>query len=77
METAATEGECRERAISISTQRILTKHDFQQLKIVEMKKPIQDQWRNRLEESTSNSKKFRFKSWKYKRKIRSEVSYDK
>jgi hypothetical protein len=43
MEAAVTEGECRERAISISTQRILTQHDFEQLKIVEIKKRIQDQ----------------------------------
>jgi len=31
-----TEEECRERAISISTQRILTQNDFEQLKMLEM-----------------------------------------
>jgi len=57
MEIPMTEEERRERAISISSQRILTQRDFEQLKILEMKKRIQDRRRNRLEESIPNNKK--------------------
>ncbi|CAF1478664.1 unnamed protein product [Rotaria sordida] len=57
MEKEMTEEERRERAISISTQRILTQHDFEQLKIIEMKKRIQDRRKNRLEQSISNTGK--------------------
>ena len=46
-----TEEERRERATSISTQRILTQHDFEQLKILEMKKRIQDRRRKRAQSS--------------------------
>lgn len=52
-----TEEERREKAISISSQRILTQKDFEQLKILEMKKRVQDRRRNRLEEPTSTNKK--------------------
>jgi hypothetical protein len=52
-----TEEERREKAISISTQRILTQQDFEQLKTIEIKKRIQDRRRNRLEESVTNNKK--------------------
>lgn len=52
-----TEEERREKAISISSQRILTQKDFEQLKILEMKKRVQDRRKNRLEESTTNNKK--------------------
>ncbi|CAF1430019.1 unnamed protein product [Rotaria sordida] len=57
MEKEMTEEERRERAISISTQRILTQHDFEQLKMIEMKKRIQDRRKNRLEQSISNTGK--------------------
>ncbi|CAF3720740.1 unnamed protein product [Rotaria sp. Silwood1] len=57
VEKEMTEEERRERAISISTQRILTQHDFEQLKILEMKKRIQDRRKNRLEQSIENSRK--------------------
>ena len=57
MEVPMTEEERRERAISISTQRILTQHDFEQLKVLEVKKRLQDRRRNRLEQSMSASKK--------------------
>jgi len=57
MEIPMTEEERRERAISISTQRILTQREFEQLKVLEMKKRTQDRRRNRLEESATNSKK--------------------
>jgi hypothetical protein len=57
MEIPMTEEERRERAISISTQRILTQREFEQLKILEMKKRIQDRRRNRLEQSIPNNKK--------------------
>ncbi len=56
-EIPMTEEERRERAISISTQRILTQQDFEQLKILEMKKRIQDRRRNRVEQSIPNNKK--------------------
>ncbi|CAF0907524.1 unnamed protein product [Adineta ricciae] len=57
MEVPMTEEERRERAISISTQRILTQRDFEQLKVLEVKKRLQDRRRNRLEQSMSASKK--------------------
>ncbi|UJR16558.1 hypothetical protein I4U23_003459 [Adineta vaga] len=57
MEVPMTEEERRERAISISTQRILTQRDFEQLKILEMKRRIQDRRRNRLEHAIPTSKK--------------------
>ncbi|CAF4947116.1 unnamed protein product [Rotaria sp. Silwood1] len=57
VEKEMTEEERRERAISISTQRILTQRDFEQLKILEMKKRIQDRRKNRLEQSIENSRK--------------------
>lgn len=43
--------------MAISSERILTQREFEQLKIVEMKKRIQDRRRNRLEESLPTSKK--------------------
>ncbi len=52
-----TEEERRERAMSISTQRILTQSEFEQLKILETKKRIQDRRRNRLEQPIPNNKK--------------------
>lgn len=52
-----TEEERRQRALEISTQRILTQREFEQLKILEMKKRIQDRRKNRLEESISQNKK--------------------
>jgi hypothetical protein len=57
METPLTEEERRDRAISISSQRILTQREFEQLKVLETKKRIQDRRRNRLEEPVSSSKK--------------------
>ena len=57
MKTPMTEEERRERAISISTQRVLTQREFEQLKIYEMKKRIQDRRRNRLEQSIATSQK--------------------
>jgi len=58
MEIPMTEEERREKAMSISTQRILTQQEFEQLKVIEMKKRIQDRRRNRLEQqSTTNNKK--------------------
>jgi hypothetical protein len=57
METPMTEEERRERAILISSQRILTQSDFEQLKLLEMKKRIQDRRRNRSEQSIPNNKK--------------------
>ncbi len=52
-----TEEERREKAITISSQRILTQQDFEQLKSLEMKKRIQDRRRNRSEQSITNNKK--------------------
>jgi len=52
-----TEEERRQRALEISTQRILTQREFEQLKILEMKKRIQDRRKNRLEESMNNNRK--------------------
>ncbi len=52
-----TEEERRERAISISSQRILTQHEFEQLKVLETKKRVQDRRRNRLEQPIADSKK--------------------
>jgi hypothetical protein len=57
METTMTEEERRECAISISTQRILTQCEFEQLKVLDMKKRIQDRRRNRLEQPVPTSKK--------------------
>ncbi len=57
MEIPMTEEERRERAISISSQRILTQQDFEKLKILEMKKRIQDRRRNRAEQLIPNNKK--------------------
>ena len=52
-----TEEERREKAMVISSQRILTQKEFEQLRVLEMKKRIQDRRRNRQEESIVNSKK--------------------
>ena len=54
-----TEEERRQRAMAISGERILTQADFEQLKVIEVKRRIQDRRRNRLDElaSSSNSKK--------------------
>jgi hypothetical protein len=57
MEIPMTEEERRERAISISSQRILTQHEFEQLKVLETKKRVQDRRRNRLEQPIADSKK--------------------
>ncbi|CAF4683538.1 unnamed protein product, partial [Rotaria sp. Silwood2] len=57
MEKEMTEEERRGRAITMSTPRILTQRDFEQLKIVEMKKRIQDRRKNRLEQSITNNRK--------------------
>ncbi|CAF2030750.1 unnamed protein product [Rotaria magnacalcarata] len=57
METTLTEEERRERAITISSQRILTQQEFEQLKVLELKRRIQDRRRNRLEESMTDSRK--------------------
>ena len=57
MEIPLTEEERREKAISISSQRILTQKDFEQLKILELKKRVQDRRKNRMEESATNGKK--------------------
>jgi hypothetical protein len=52
-----TEEERRERAIAVSSQRILTQREFEQLKIVQMKRRIQDRRKNRFEENISKTKK--------------------
>jgi len=57
---AMTEEERREKAMLISSQKILTQKDFEQLKIIQMKKKIQDRRKNRYEESISNTKKRKF-----------------
>jgi hypothetical protein len=57
VEPVMTEEERRERAIAISSQRILTQTEFEQLKMIDVKKRIQDRRRNRLEESKTNTKK--------------------
>lgn len=57
MEIPMTEEERREKAMVISSQRILTQKEFEQLRVLEMKKRIQDRRRNRQEESIVNSKK--------------------
>jgi len=51
------EEERRQLALEISTQRILTQKEFEQLKILEMKTRIQDRRKNRLEESMNNNRK--------------------
>lgn len=52
-----TEEERRQRATAISSERILTQREFEQLKVIEMKKRIQDRRRNRLEQSGAIGKK--------------------
>ena len=52
-----TDEERRDRAISVSTQRILTQKEFEQLRVVEMRKRIQDRRKNRGEPTVSNAKK--------------------
>ncbi|CAF0956176.1 unnamed protein product [Adineta steineri] len=58
VEVPMTEEERRERAMQISSERILTQEDFEQLKALEIKKRVQDRRRNRLEQpSLPNGKK--------------------
>lgn len=52
-----TEEDRRKKAIEISSQRILTQSDFEKLKVLEVKRRIQDRRRNRLEETMPPSKK--------------------
>ena len=49
------EEERRQRAMDISGERILTQADFEQLKVIEVKRRIQDRRRNRLDELASSS----------------------
>ena len=52
-----TEEERRARAMAISSERILTQKDFEQLKIIQLKRKIQDRRRNRSEENIEKGKK--------------------
>ena len=59
MEVQMTEGELREKAMTISSERILTQQDFEQLKVLELKKRVQDRRRNRSEPTAPTDSKKR------------------
>ena len=53
------EEERRSKAMAISSERILTQKEFEQLKLIQMKRKIQDRRKNRHEEKLEKSSKKR------------------